>query len=189
MGTGAAALILQLLLAGVAAFGAGALVQRILLGEYGITLGPVSLPALPPISGDAAAKAVDLIKSSPEFTELLPPGPRGPQPHPQYTEIEDERLALISIRTELEARLRALAQALDMDRDIAIERLPSRLVNRGVIDQAAARGLDQLLSIGDSIAAGAEIEPEAATNLQEQAGDVLYAIGELRRRAEEGEWS
>lgn len=186
-GTGAAPIVLQILLAGVAAFASGALVQRVMLGEYGITLGPVSLPALPPVSVEAAEKAVDLIRESPEFAEILGPGPRGPQPFPQFMQIEDDRLALISIRIEVEERLRALASAVGIDRDVSLTRLPARLVTANILDNQAAMGLRQLFEIGDRVAAGAEIDAAASQKLRDQAFDVLYALGELTRRASEKE--
>jgi hypothetical protein len=184
-GTGAAPLMFQLLLAGLAAFAAGALVQRIWLGEYGITVGPVSIPVLPVISAPAASEAIDLIKDSPQFAEILEPGPRRRRPYPQFEVIEDDRLALVSLRLELEQRLRELAQAVGLDEDIALARLPERLARKEVFDDRAARGLRQLINIGDRIGAGAKVEPSVATSLRDQGLEVLYALGELRRRATE----
>lgn len=182
-GGGAAPVLFQLLLAGLAAFAAGALVQRVWLGEYGITVGPVSLPSLTPVSEEAASAAVDLITESPEFAQILHPGPRGPQPFPQFQTIDDDHLSLLSIRIELEERLRELAATAGLDRDIALSKLPTRLAHEGVFDEQAARGLRSLIDIGDRIAAGAKVDTEAATKLRDRAYDVLYAIGELRRRA------
>jgi hypothetical protein len=182
-GGGAAPALFQILLAGLGAFAAGALVQRVWLGEYGVTVGPVSLPALPLISEPAATEAIDLITESPEFTEILGPGPRGPQPFPQFQTIHDERLSLLSIRIELEQRLRSLAAAAGLDEDIALTRLPTRIAHTGIFNEQAARGLRKLIEIGDRIAAGAKVDPEAGTKLRDRAFDVLYALGELRRRA------
>src|SRR5215211_1172135 len=192
---GAAPILFQFLLAALAAFAAGFFIQRVLLGAYGITVGPVSFPELPSVKEPATAEAGDLIKESPQIAAILKelkespqiaailgPGPRGQQPFPQFMSIEDDRLALLSIRTELEKQLRELAEAAGVDRDVALSRLPSRLVLAGAIDDQAARGLRQLIEIGDRIAAGAEVEPDADTRLRNQAFDVLYALGELRRR-------
>ena len=184
-GGGAAPALFQLLLAGLGAFAAGALVQRVWLGEYGITVGPVSLPSLPLVSERAATEAVDLITESPEFTEILGPGPRGPQPFPQFQSIKDDHLSLLSIRIELEQRLRSLAAAVGLDEDIELSRLPTRLARVGAFDEQAARGLRKLIQIGDRIAAGAKVDPEAEIKLRDRAYDVLYALGELRRRASE----
>jgi hypothetical protein len=185
IGSDATRVFLQLALAGIVAFAAGAVVQRVWLGEYGITLGPVSLPSLAPVSAAAAEEAVDLIKESPELGDLMKPGRRRPQPFPQFWNIEDERLALISIRIELEDRLRQLAQSVGIDRDVALRRLPERLVREGVFDEQAADGIRRLLKIGDRIVAGAKVEADAGEKLKSQARNVLYALGELRRRADE----
>jgi hypothetical protein len=182
---GAAPVMFQVLLGALAAFAAGAFIQRILLGEYGITVGPISVPELTPVEEPAAAKAVDLITESPEISAILDTyisGFRGPQPSPQFTYVEDSRLALLSIRTELEQRLRELALAVGIDRDIALSRLPTRLMFAGTIDEKVASGLRQLIEIGDRIAAGAQVEPDAEAKLRDQASYVLYALGELRRR-------
>ena len=185
LGTGAAPIVLQILLAGLAAFGAGALAQRVLLGEYGITLGPVSLPSLPPISAEATSEAIDLVADSPSFATILAPGPRRPQPFPQFHDIEDDRLALLSIRIELEERLRKVAEGAGLDRDAPVTALPQLLVQSSTIDEQAARGLSQLLEIGDRLAAGAEIEDDTAGQIRDQAWRVLYALGELEHRVRE----
>jgi hypothetical protein len=179
----AAPILFQFLLTGLAAFASGALVQRIWLGEYGISVGPVTIPALPEISGETAAKAVDLITESPEFASILGPGPRRPQPHPQFQSIADERLSLLGVRIELEHRLRELGSAVGLDRDILISKLPSRLSQEGLFDESAARGLAQLVDIGDRIAEGATLDAQAETQLRERAFSVLYALSELRQRA------
>jgi preprotein translocase subunit SecG len=179
---GSASVLFRLLLAAAIAFLAGAVVQRVWLGEYGVTLGPVSLPALPAVSVATAEEAVDLITESPQISALLGPGPRGPQPHPQFMQVEDDRLAMISIRIEIEERLRELAIAAGLDRDIPLSRLPARLADEGVFDRTAAEGLERYIEVGDRIAAGADITAEAATKLRDRAFGLLYALAELRRR-------
>jgi len=54
----ASVLLLQALVALLVGFLFGAVWQRVRLGEYGITLGPVALPSLSPISEDVAAPVV-----------------------------------------------------------------------------------------------------------------------------------
>lgn len=175
--------LFRLVLAALVAFGLAALVQRVLLGEYGITIGPVSLPALAPISVGTAEEVIDLITESPEITAILAPGGRrGPQPNPQYMKIEDDRLALLSIRIEIEERLRDLADAAGLEGDIPIANLPGRLVDAGVFDYAAAKGLEKFIDVGDRVAAGADLEPEAASKLRDRAFGLLYALAELRKR-------
>jgi hypothetical protein len=111
---GSASVIFRILIAVGVAFLAGAVVQRVMLGEYGFTIGPLSLPTLTPVSVEQAKEVIDLITKSPQLSSLLSPGGlRRSHPFPQYQQIEDDRLALISIRIELEERLRALAQQQD----------------------------------------------------------------------------
>ena len=178
----AAPVIFQVLLVGVVAFAAGALVQRIWLGEYGITIGPVTVPALAPVSEISAASAIDLITESPDFPEPLPAGGRrGQQPHPQFESIENDRLAVLSIRIEVEERLKGLASEVGLDRDIPLAKLPHRLSEAGVFSAQVAEGLDKLIDIGDRVSNGAELDPSAARKLRDSAISVLYGLGELRR--------
>jgi hypothetical protein len=167
--------LFEIFLAGLIAFAVGAFTQRILVGAYGITVGPVTVPELEPIKSDEADRAVSQITESPAIGRLLRPGPRGPQPFPQYMRIEDQRMQLLSFRVELEEVLRDLADAVHLDRDIPARRLPSRLADARLIDGEAAAGLEGVLSIGDQIAMGASYTDEVAGRLTERAGDVLYA--------------
>jgi hypothetical protein len=174
--------LFEALLAALVAFTVGAFVQRILLGAYGITIGPITVPELAPIDSEEADRAVSKITDSPAIGRLLGPGPRGPQPLPQYLRIDGERMSLLSYRVELEVVLRDLADALGLDRDVPLARVPNRLATAGVIDGEAATGLEGVLEIGDQIAEGASYTPEVATKLLESAAEILYALRELGRR-------
>jgi hypothetical protein len=183
---GSASVLFRLLLAAAAAFLAAAAVQRVLLGEYAVTIGPFSTQPLPPVTIEQAKEAVDLVSESPQLSSLLAPGgPRRIHPWPQYRDIEDERMSLISIRLELEERLKALAGAAGIDREVPVARLPSRLAQDGIIDDQAREGIEKLIAVGDRIAAGAAVDEAAAAELSEQAGDLLYALAELRQRTVE----
>ncbi len=181
-GEGATPFLVEVAIGALLAFGSGALVQRIWLGEYGITLGPVAIPALAPITEAAAGKIVDQINESPTIREILGPGPKGPAPHPIYREVSDPRTALIVLRGEVEARLRDLAITMGLDRDIETSRLPARLARAGVFSEDIADGLKSLLNIGDRVAQGAEITDAAAGTLRDSGTSVLYALAELTRR-------
>ncbi|WP_143544746.1 hypothetical protein [Salinibacterium xinjiangense] len=181
--SGASPLLFQVLLAGAGAFVFGAFVQRIWLGEYGLTIGPVSLPALPAITEKTASEVADSIKESPRLEDLPGPGRRGPQPAPQFQAIADNRLALISIRIELEEKLRNLAVAVGVDKEVELEKIPARLVRLDIIDDAGANGILKFLDAGDRIVAGAKVEPAAAVTLRSQAFLLLNGLDVLRSRA------
>lgn len=183
---GSASVVFRVLIAAGVAFIAGAFVQRVLLGEYGFTIGPLSVPTLAPVSVAQAEEVKDLITESPQLSSLLAPGGlRRSHPFPLYQQIEDDRLALISIRIELEERLRALAVARGLDSEIPFARLPARLAREGTLDAQATKGIEKLIAVGDRIADGAIVDPAAATDLREQAGQLLYALSELRLRTQE----
>jgi hypothetical protein len=175
--------LFRILLAAVMTFFLAGLVQRTLLGEFAISVGPLSLGALSPVTEATAGEVADLINDSPDLAEFISRGGiRGPQPLPRSISIEDERMGLLSIRIDLEERLRNLAAAASLDRDIRTSRLPARLAMAGAFDFTAAESLEKFLEIGDRISAGAKIEPEAAEELQEQGYILLYALGTLRDR-------
>ena len=183
LGLGASPILFQLLLAGAVAFAVGAMVQRVILGEYGVTVGPVSLPTLPPVTEDDTREALDRITKAPEIANILLTGQQHPQAPPLYMQVDDPRLGLMSIRVDLETKLRKLSEAVGIDRDVPVERLPRRLKEDGQFTSAVARGVEELLRISDRIVDGAVVEDDAAAELRAQAGEVLYAIDELGTRA------
>ena len=182
-----AKLLLNVGLVALAAFLAGAVVQRVWLGEFGITVGPVEIPPLPAIEPEAVQQALATITTAAPFENLisLQGAARGPQPFPQYFHIHSPRLQFLSIRIELEQRIRELARAADIEPELTLDRLLRRLELSQIIDRKAVDGLEQLLSLGDQAAAGAEVPEATLESVKDAALSVLYALGELRRQVEE----
>jgi hypothetical protein len=181
-----AAILLNLGLLVIAAFVAAAAVQRIALGEYGITVGPVAIPQLAPIPPEAAARAVEKITSTPQFVGLIgvSRGFRPLIPYPVYTKVQDPRLKFLSIRAELEERLRWLAIAAHIDSELPLDWLLRRLEERQVINTRARAGLAELLGLGDTAVAGAEVSEEALAAMEDSASSILDALGVLRHQLE-----
>ena len=101
--------------------------------------------------------------------------------------IEDDHLAMLSIRIDLEQRDQGeLANTVGLDRDIPLTKLPRRLAEKSIINKQAAQGLNELIELGDRVAGGAKVEPEAASKLRDGAIDVLYGLSVLTSRAREG---
>lgn len=180
-GAPGAGVLLTVGLVVLAAFLVGAFVQRVMLGAYGLTLGPITIPDIPAVKPDEAAAAVGKITGSPELVQLFrtSPGRVIGQPHPLFHSIEDPRLQFLSIRTELEARLRDLASASGIDRDVALSKLLARLQAAQTIDAKAREGLQQLLDLGDRAAAGAAVSREVLTSIAEEASRILNVLGEM----------
>jgi hypothetical protein len=166
------------------AFLGGAAVQRIWLGNYALTIGPLTLPELPDITKEEALAAVTTVTGSPKVRLILS-GPRAPQRIPQFHFIDDPRQAFITIRLEVEAAIRQLAEALNVDKELALPKLLQRLQQRNVIEPAAAQGLAQIIDMGDRAMEGAEVEPATISAVKEEADRVLYALHELARQARE----
>jgi len=183
LGLGAGPYLLQTLLAALVAFASGAIVQRVILGEYGVTVGPVSLPALPPVTEEATLAALEGVAEAPEIAEISLPSERHVQTPPLYTRLEEPRLGLVSIRIDLETRLRALSDALGVDPEVPLVRLPERLMAMRKLSPEAARGIVELLRIGDRIVAGADVDEGAADRLRSETKTVMYALDELTLRA------
>lgn len=183
LGLGAGPYLLQTLLAAMVAFAAGAIVQRVMLGEYGVTVGPVSLPALPPVTEEATVAALEGVAEAPEIAKIPLPSERHVQTPPLYTRLEEPRLGLVSIRIDLETRLRALGDTLGIDPEVPLLRLPERLRATNQLSPEVARGIVELLRIGDRIVAGADVEEAAADKLRSETKTVMYALDELTLRA------
>jgi len=177
--------LLRVAVIALAAFIAGAVLQRLLLGEYGLTIGPLTIPALPAVDAAAAASAVNQVTGSPSLSGVLPlgPGPLRPQALPIFLSIEDPQLKFLSIRAEVEDKLRSLAMANGIDRDVPLRRAVGRLREAGVLDEQAEKGLLSLIELGDQAARGAQVPPETVDAISEQAMRVIFALGQLRERS------
>ena len=180
--------LLQVGLAVLTAFLGAAVAQRVVLGFYGLKIGPLEVPELPPVTAAELRQAVDVIGYPPALSPLLEPSvARGPQPFPQFMLIEGDREQLASVRVEVEEWLRRLAQEVGIDEELALDKILRRLMARGVVTLEARSGLLEFLKLGDRILAGARVEPQAAAAIREQALSVIYALMELTARARQAE--
>jgi hypothetical protein len=163
--------VLRLGLAAAAAFVAAAMVQRVLLGLYGFSLGPLTVPQI---------TKEDLEAASERLMNALSGQPAAPQPAVGVrTEAgpasgtgaaldawiiaspSDPSLQLVSLRIEIEKRLRQLATTRGIRHAGSSAGLLRELTDQGAIDQAAASALADLIGMGNRAAHGVPVSDAA----------------------------
>lgn len=88
----------------------------------------------------------------------------------------DPNIALVSVRIEIEKRLRALARAAGIDPDQSLSRLARALHQKGVLDDSELAGLQDLIAAGNRAAHGAPVSPDVSAWVRNYAGEVLDAL-------------
>jgi hypothetical protein len=174
--------ILQFAFVPLAAFLAGAVVQRVMLGEYGISVGALSFPSLPTVQEDEAREALQRIVESPKLPGIVKGYPRDEQPLFEFPDLPDDRLAFINIRLEIEDRLRKLAEAAGLDKSKDVSKLIDDLREENILDRAAAKGLKEMILLGDRAMEGASVDTAVLSRARDTVIRVLYGLDELRRR-------
>jgi hypothetical protein len=178
-------LILELAVALLAAFVAGAVAQRVLLGRYGFSLGPLSIPE---ISGSSVAdKGEQAIREIQEITVALSSAafagvsPEGVEAASLPTSTGDPNLALVALRIELERRLSRLAASADIappPRN-TLRRMIDLLTRAEVLTYPLAESLLGLVQLGNQAAHGGTVAPEAGEWAQREGPRLLAALDAL----------
>jgi hypothetical protein len=94
----------------------------------------------------------------------------------------DPNLSLVSLRIEIEKRLRTLANSIAEDQRLPLARLLRRLQQHGVLDVNIVAGLDELIRLGNSAAHGATVEPDVASWASTQGDEILKTLDEIIRK-------
>jgi len=99
-------------------------------------------------------------------------------PTPSYVVISDRdpNLAVVGLRIEIEKRLNALAERVEVDRKYNLRRMSDELLKRGILDAQEMRGLSELIEAGNAAAHGALVSPQAARWAIERGPDVLAIL-------------
>jgi len=98
------------------------------------------------------------------------------QPSSSLLSEGDPNLALVSLRIEIERRLRALAERHEISNWRSLSQLVRMLRERGVVDDQASSGLDELIRAGNNAAHGARVERSAAAWAIDHGPEVLAAL-------------
>ena len=188
--------LLQLGVIALAAFVAAAVTQRVLLGLYDFSLGPLTVPKITrddvsragdevveglrrqTAAGSAVQEVLGQFSANAEIA-VAQAGVAIGEPTPAL----DPNLQLVEFRIELEKQLRALAERFDLPPSGPLGRLVIVLRNRGILDAGIASALSDLIDLGNRAAHGSEVAPEAGAWAQRQGPLLIEA---LRRYVQEG---
>jgi hypothetical protein len=88
----------------------------------------------------------------------------------------DPRLALVALRIEIEKRLRALAELLDLPKTRPLSQLTRDIRDKKAISAESARGLIELISLGNQAAHGVPIASDAANSAVDFGPQVLRVL-------------
>lgn len=167
-----ALVIFEFLLAAVAAFLAGAAVQRVILGSYGLRIGGVELEAVAPVTEVDARKADVVVDGTASPTA---PPTWAVLPHELYGE---DRIAVLHQRVALELLLRKAAQSKNIESD-ELTFLTKRLGAHG-LDRQQVSGIVKLIKLGDRVSKGADLagnSPELLLEAYNRAMETVAGLG------------
>jgi len=187
-------LLLQIGVTVLGAFIAAGATQRVLLGRYGFSIGPLTVPEigrtdvaaagagaiagiealLTPAWARAHAKAIDSAETNRRA------GSQGATDALDAAS-DDSNLQLVALRLEIERRLKALAAAAGLDNPQAAPaaRLLAELTTRDVLPQTVADALDDLLRLGTLAAHGRPVSADAGTWAANDGPRLLAALDAL----------
>jgi hypothetical protein len=190
----------------LAAYFLAAIIQRVLLGHYAISVGPFSIPDLTddliatlnssadnlaPAFGSPGSQEPEQEKPGTETPGVAEPGVNEPgageappaepetQGVPAWVQVNDANLAVVGLRIDLETELRRLATVHGLPQGSRpMRRLASDLADRQVISHQAANSLQDLLTIGNQAAHGkANIDDSALAFVRTEG---MIILGELQ---------
>ena len=149
---------MRLGLALLAAFIAGLVTQRVLLGKYAITL-PFGLGTVPEVTDEQTSNVTENAEKDAALKAALAESKRG-GPEADLELIEDPRLKMVAATAKLESALRAKAQSLEAaDADAPIGQVIEGLATKTRLGHSGAAAIRGTLDIGTQVVAGAELEP------------------------------
>jgi hypothetical protein len=159
----------------LAAFLAGAAVQRVLLGHYEFSLGPL---ALKEITGTVLQEKVhDAMAAMPTPSAEAP---AEAVPEPTWATVDDPNLALAGWRIDLEQTLRDLAEHYGIqERRAGVGQLLRLLSQREVLNPGAIPRLEDLLSLANQAVHGAQVDASVLPVLRSDGRRVLEYLRRL----------
>lgn len=179
--------MVQLGFALLAAVVAAAALQRVMLGEYAFSLGPLTIPAVSRADverpGEAAIEALTRsgvveqegagVKVEPSY---FPPG------------AEDPSLQLVALRIEIEQRLHMMARAagLEVPTRMSARQLLRMLADAGHIPDSVGAQLWDLIELGNRAAHGVEVSADAGEWAREEGPRLIQALDALYEHVRNG---
>jgi hypothetical protein len=165
----AVSLFIAFLLAGV--------MQRVLLGQYGFSLGPLTVPE---ITGEQVMEAADsMLAGVPRETTVVP-GEDGPEP--VWATVNDPNLALAGWRIDIEKELKRISREFHTPpaESRNLGRLLISLSLNGAIEPEVVPGLRNLLDLANRGVHGALVDQSVLEVLRTEGLDVLQYLRSVR---------
>lgn len=169
----------------LAAYFLAAMSQRILLGRYAISLGPLSVPEITEEQVENAVNAVLAAATSDGSASQaegpIPSQPAG-EPEPIWATISDPNLALAGWRIDLEKELRRIAFPLDLP--LRVQRSARQLLyaldSNGIISHSVSNTLQDLLTIANDGAHGAKVDDGVIDILKSEGIRLLQYLRSIK---------
>jgi hypothetical protein len=158
------------------AFLAAAMVQRVLLGQYGFTLRPLTVPEITAEQMREAAEST--LAGVPADAKVE----RVAAPEPVWATVDDPNLALAGWRIDLERELRRIADEYhlpDTERR-GVGQLLVQLSQSDIVNRDTVPGLQGLLSLANRGVHGASVDPSVIEVLRTEGRSVLQYLSSIR---------
>lgn len=94
----------------------------------------------------------------------------------------DPNLALVSVRIEIEKRLRALASNNNLQANVSLNRMLGDLAKKEVLPEQVVGPLRDIIAAGNSAAHGATVEPQVQQWVAESGAEVIGILDNLLRK-------
>jgi hypothetical protein len=175
----------------LASYFLAAMVQRILLGRYAISLGPLSVPEITDEQVEQAVNAVLTAAASDGLAEQ--PGPAEAdipvESEPIWVTIPDPNLALAGWRIDLEKELRRIAAPLDLPPRVqrSTRQLLTELTRYGIIPSNVASTLQDLLTIANEGVHGAKVDDGVIEIIKSEGIQLLRYLNSLKKEVDPGD--
>lgn len=157
------------------AFLLAAAVQRVLLGQYAFSIGPLTIP--PDITGDEVKKEADktlaVIPNSYNYFAAVR--------EPEWATAIDPKLALVGCRDDIEREIRRIAgeHGIPWADTEAIGTLITSLSKRQIIEPGLAQGLRNLLDLGNRAYHGASVDESSIPVLRIKGRTIVGYLASL----------
>jgi hypothetical protein len=145
-------------------------VQRVLLGNYGFSIGPLTIPE---ITAEQVREAADSTLAGVSTEAQFTPGEDVPEA--AWETVSDPNLALAGWRIEVERELRRIAEEYHIppSQNRSAGRLLASLSGTGAIEPEAVRGLRELISLANEGVHGASVDQSVIHVLRDEGRNVL----------------
>jgi hypothetical protein len=146
-------------------------VQRVLLGNYGFSIGPLTIPE---ITAEQVREAADSTLAGVP-TEAQSAVSDEDTPKATWETVSDPNLALAGWRIEVERELRRIGEEyhIPSSQSRSAGRLLASLSGTGAIEPEAVRGLRELISLANEGVHGASVDESVVNVLRDEGRNVL----------------